>query len=609
MALLWAARRGLSEAELLDLLGADGSPLPRAHWSPLFLAAEHALVSRGGLLGFFHDHLRQAVQHRYVPAEAQQRAAHQALADYFRAHRDSRRAIDELPWQLSRAGAWAKLWILLGNADFLARAWAASEWDVKALWGELGANSPDLRMIGAYQPIVEQPHKFDAGVQRAAMLLLAHSGHRDGALAIGRSLIAQGRRDGDLRLTAEAIGEVGQLLGDPAARERAFHEQEELARSLGDPALEASALILQVGLLIEGGRLDEAEGLLDRQEELARRAESRAQLHLGLGNRAVIHAMRGDVDGAEQLLGDKERIAREIGDLAGVASALHNRGIVRANRGQAAGAIELFEESARINRSLGDRETLLGTVLARGQLLLQVKRVPEAKTVLREAIGLAEELSAPAQAERARQLLGQAEQYVDLSETVDEGARKWLREHRPQTQPASEQLSRLQTTRDELRKALERDPRDAATLTELGAVCLELGEPQSSIGHSTIGRTSPSLSSYSNWISFVLHWIIMHAFQKASTCRPPFTWNAPGLMTLMYSPFSSSTTTTTRRFSFVSGSTNLFVGKDAVDDVEVDLAAEGRAVVTRREPAAQLDAGRQERLLVADGQLDVARRA
>jgi len=45
MSLLWAARRGLSEAELLELLAAGGEQLPRAYWSPLYLAAEQSLVS------------------------------------------------------------------------------------------------------------------------------------------------------------------------------------------------------------------------------------------------------------------------------------------------------------------------------------------------------------------------------------------------------------------------------------------------------------------------------------------------------------------------------------------------------------------------------------
>jgi tetratricopeptide (TPR) repeat protein len=482
MSLLWAARRGLSEAELLDLLGTEGSPLPRAYWSPLFLAAEQMLVRRSGLLGFFHDYLQQAVQHRYLPTEAQQEAAHLTLAAYFGENPDSRRAVDELPWQLSRARAWAKLWALLGDPEFLVRAWAVSEWDVKALWVELGANVPDLGMLGAYQPVIERPQNFDLGAQRAAMLLLAHAGHRDQALAIGRSLVKHSRRDGNRRLLAEMLGEVGQLLVDPAKRAEAFSEQEEIARSLGDRVQEAYALILQVGLLIEGERLDDAEGLLDRHADLARRSGSRAQLHLGLGNRAVIHAKRGDFDSAEQLLLDKERIAREIGDLAGVASALHNRAVARADRGDPAGAIELFEESARINRSLGDRGTLLVSVLARGQQLLLVMRVPEAKTVLREALALADELGADAWAERARQLLDQAEKYVDISESVNERARQWVQEHRSTEPPRPEKVAGLRATRDELTSALERDPRNAAMLTQLGAVLIELDEPQEAEG-------------------------------------------------------------------------------------------------------------------------------
>ncbi len=62
MTLIWASRRGLSESELLELLGEDGKPLPQAVWAPFYVAAEHSFVSRSGLIGFFHDYLRQAVE-------------------------------------------------------------------------------------------------------------------------------------------------------------------------------------------------------------------------------------------------------------------------------------------------------------------------------------------------------------------------------------------------------------------------------------------------------------------------------------------------------------------------------------------------------------------
>ncbi|NOZ19832.1 MAG: DUF4062 domain-containing protein [Planctomycetes bacterium] len=81
MALLWASRRGLLESELLEMLGGGGDPLPRAQWSPLHLAADQSLVTRCGLIGFFHDYLREAVQHKYLPTEEDQHKAHIQLAD------------------------------------------------------------------------------------------------------------------------------------------------------------------------------------------------------------------------------------------------------------------------------------------------------------------------------------------------------------------------------------------------------------------------------------------------------------------------------------------------------------------------------------------------
>src|SRR5712692_6970603 len=55
MSLLWAARRGLSEAELLELLGSTRGPLLRALWSPFYLAVEPSLVNRSGLINFSHN--------------------------------------------------------------------------------------------------------------------------------------------------------------------------------------------------------------------------------------------------------------------------------------------------------------------------------------------------------------------------------------------------------------------------------------------------------------------------------------------------------------------------------------------------------------------------
>jgi hypothetical protein len=83
MSLVWAARRGLSESELMDLLGTEQGPLPRAYWSPLYLSAESSLVTRSGLIGFGHGYLRQAVQNKYLFEAEQQQNAHLQVANYF----------------------------------------------------------------------------------------------------------------------------------------------------------------------------------------------------------------------------------------------------------------------------------------------------------------------------------------------------------------------------------------------------------------------------------------------------------------------------------------------------------------------------------------------
>lgn len=85
MGYLHAARRGLTESELLQLLSEHpepaSQPLPMAVWSPLYQALEESLVSRFGRLGFFHCYLRQAVEQEYLDEEWERRKVHGRLGE------------------------------------------------------------------------------------------------------------------------------------------------------------------------------------------------------------------------------------------------------------------------------------------------------------------------------------------------------------------------------------------------------------------------------------------------------------------------------------------------------------------------------------------------
>ncbi len=198
LALLWAARRGLSEAELLDALGPDGKPMPRAAWSPLFLAMSEAVVSRGGLLTFAHDFLRTAARDAALPTESRQRQAHERLADYFHAQPSGARRTDELPWQLAEAHAWQRLHDLLIERVFFAAAWDRNQFEVKTYWTQIESGSP-LRMVSAYGAQIEHPEEEgDQIFLDSLSLLLTATGHPEEALQLHASSVDHFPSDGNL---------------------------------------------------------------------------------------------------------------------------------------------------------------------------------------------------------------------------------------------------------------------------------------------------------------------------------------------------------------------------------------------------------------------------
>ena len=118
MALIWAARRGLSEPELLEVLKPEGQErLPAALWSPVRCALEDGLVDRDGVLAFAHEHLRVAVKNRYAVDADTARALHIRLADYFAERPVDARQADELPWLLRQAESRERLRACLLDID------------------------------------------------------------------------------------------------------------------------------------------------------------------------------------------------------------------------------------------------------------------------------------------------------------------------------------------------------------------------------------------------------------------------------------------------------------------------------------------------------------
>jgi len=112
------------------------------------LALQNALVSREGLLSFFHDYLKQAVEIRYLSSHEDQQQWHLRLADYFDELELDSRIANELPWQLQQAGEKQRLRNCISDIPmFLQLVEDNKEYD---LWGYWLGLEPDKTMVGAY---------------------------------------------------------------------------------------------------------------------------------------------------------------------------------------------------------------------------------------------------------------------------------------------------------------------------------------------------------------------------------------------------------------------------------------------------------------------------
>ena len=150
--LLNASRSGLSEAELVELLG-----VPRLYWSRLRLALGELLVDRRGLLDFANVAFRRAVA--LADEEADKISAHRELADYFAASTPLERRLQEYGHQLASSAQWNRLEQALTDLRFLQEMWQADPAETLKLWGNLN-DSAGLNLPQAYAHILDDPQSL-----------------------------------------------------------------------------------------------------------------------------------------------------------------------------------------------------------------------------------------------------------------------------------------------------------------------------------------------------------------------------------------------------------------------------------------------------------------
>ncbi|MHA1998186.1 MAG: DUF4062 domain-containing protein, partial [Promethearchaeota archaeon] len=354
--LLWAARQGLSETELLAMLGRGrDDPLPTIHWSPLFIAARHVLVDKGGLLSFSHDYFRQAVKQRYLDVSGDEVKVHQRIAGYFSTMPVSRRRVAEQPWQLAKAGDFDALVTLLVDPDFLLALDRYFADDVLRYWARIEAKIPG-GMVVAYRPVSDSPADSPGELVFFVALLFQKMGYLVESLDLYKALSVVYSGDGDFTSLQRSLGNQAYILslqGDLDGAMKLHEEEERICRELGlKEGLQAS-LGNQANILYLQGDLDGAMAFYKEQESICRELDFIGGVQASLGNQAIVLSSQGDLDGAMTLHEEEERICRELGFTEGIQATLGNQAQILFLRGDLDGAMKLLKEKERICRELG----------------------------------------------------------------------------------------------------------------------------------------------------------------------------------------------------------------------------------------------------------------
>ena len=426
---LWAARRGLSERELLAIVGhGDDAPLPQAVWAPLHLAAEATIVTRGGLLGIAHADMVTAIEDRYLTTDEARRAAHRRLAEYFVARPLGDRVVDELGWQQADAGDFDALADTLGDLELAEVAYIRAAGDLRRLWARLEAGRPSGRsaMLDAYRPVVDDPTRFElvgdvatrAGQPAAdsqhdhgrqlvwgVARLLADNGHRLESTRLFEHLVAAARlspagradRSGDARLRAALVnlGAAQWSSGDLDRAATSLGEAAARCLAAGDEAMTTAAVGNLALVERDRGELARADALFTEEADACRRLDDEYGLQANLGNHAQLLRRMGRFDDTLALLREQEHLCRNLADDAAVERSLAGQATVLADRGDVLAAIELTNAHAQRCRVEGDLRGLGEALLNLSVMSGQLGDVAAGAVQIGEAEGIARQLGQP----------------------------------------------------------------------------------------------------------------------------------------------------------------------------------------------------------------------
>lgn len=443
MSYIMSSTEGMSEADLVAVSG-----LSRSSIASLIAPLDYHLIERNGRIAFFHSHLRQAVESRYMQSAGRRRETHETLAKYFAEIVDDElkrnapesiatpgrlaQGAAELLSQLWNAGDRGALVKRLSSIPFFAalfhgeslylilRAWrgldevdivqayrsSLEEWEkeergseerrdvlqrLSRLFEMVGRIDDSLEMCDRLLTIANEssdPHHLAEAEVRVGWL--SHlRGDRDAAIEHTRHALVLAESIDDRRTMASAIGNMGVMYRARGEYQKAlecYRRQYDLAERLGDSLLRCNAVGNMGAAYLYSGDLEQALEQITHQRSIAREIHDRQSLSMAIGNLGIVHLHRGDLDRALESFNEQLAIDQELGDRKGIAMTLDNIGAIHSQRGEYGKALGYHERSRRLAEEIGFTSALYTAVGNSGISLAELGRHDEALAALHQAI-------------------------------------------------------------------------------------------------------------------------------------------------------------------------------------------------------------------------------
>jgi len=409
LGLIWVARRGLTETELLHILRPENLPqLPLTTWAPLRAALEEGLVERSGILNFAHDYLRQAVEKAFVPDLDSCDDLRLWLAAEFEKQPANERSCDELPWLLYKTEAFARLRKCLLSIDHFLLVLKRDEDELRQYWVNLGDQTTvGPAYLASFDQWAENGTLTDTQISLAAnelayFLYYQLSSHKEAEPLLDRAIKIREKSYGkDHPEVAASLSNLAQLLQATNRLKEAEPLMERalkiVEKSYGMDHPRVALDLNNLALLLKAtNRLKEAEPLMERALKIREKSygKDHPEVAASLSNLANLLLATNRLKEAEPLMERALKIREKSygKDHPDVAVSLSNLAMLLLAKNRLKEVEPLMIRALKINEmNYGKDHPKVATSLNNlAGLLIDLNRLKEAEPLMERALTIVE---------------------------------------------------------------------------------------------------------------------------------------------------------------------------------------------------------------------------